>query len=82
MRIEDTDRSRYSAEAEDYQYEALKWCGIEFDESPQMGGPHAPYRQSERKDAGIYESTIQRLLNEGLAYKAFDTSQELDDMRE
>lgn len=82
LRIEDTDRSRYSAEAEDYQYEALKWCGIEFDESPQMGGPHAPYRQSERKDAGIYESTIQRLLNEGLAYKAFDTSQELDDMRE
>ena len=82
LRIEDTDRTRYSAEAEDYQYEAMKWCGIEFDESPQKGGSSAPYRQSERKEAGIYAPTIKRLLDEGLAYKAFDTSQELDDMRE
>lgn len=82
LRIEDTDRTRYSAEAEEYQYDALRWCGIEFDESPQKGGPDAPYRQSERKDAGIYAETIQRLLDEGLAYKAFDTSAELEEMRE
>jgi glutamyl-tRNA synthetase len=82
LRIEDTDRSRYSAEAEAYQYEALRWVGVEFDESPQRGGPHAPYRQSERKEAGVYEPYIRRMLDEGFAYKAFETEAELAEMRE
>ncbi len=49
LRIEDTDQSRYVQGAEEYIYECLKWCGLEPDESPLKGGPHAPYRQSERK---------------------------------
>src|SRR6201991_4585278 len=49
LRIEDTDQTRYVPGAEEYIYDCLKWCGLEPDESPQKGGPHAPYRQSERK---------------------------------
>jgi glutamyl-tRNA synthetase len=82
LRIEDTDRSRYNAESEQEFIDTLKWVGIEFDEGPHIGGPHGPYRQSERKEAGLYQPHIDRLLETGHAYKAFETSQELDEMRE
>lgn len=80
LRIEDTDQSRYVAEAEKYINEALSWCGIEPDEGVIQGGPYAPYRQSERKD--IYRQHIQRLVDEDKAYYAFDTPEEIEAMRE
>src|SRR5687768_3461680 len=82
LRIEDTDRARYSAEAEAEFIDSLKWAGVEFDEGPHVGGPHEPYRQSERKELGIYRGLVEELLGKGHAYKAFETSQELEEMRE
>ena len=82
LRIEDTDRNRYSPESEQEFIDTLSWVGIEFDEGPHIGGPNAPYRQSERKEAGIYAGWIEKLLELGYAYKAFDTAQELEQMRE
>ena len=82
LRIEDTDRTRYSADSEQEFIDTLRWVGIEFDEGPHIGGPHAPYRQSERKEAGIYAKWIQVLLEKGGAYKAFETPEELTEMRE
>ncbi len=79
LRIEDTDQNRYVPGAEQYIKDALKWVGIEIDEGPDGGGPHAPYRQSERKD--IYEKYTQQLLEDGHAYYAFDSSDELEEMR-
>ncbi|MEQ8684728.1 MAG: glutamate--tRNA ligase [Imperialibacter sp.] len=80
LRIEDTDQSRFVPGAEAYILESLKWVGIEIDEGPLTGGPHAPYKQSERKD--IYAQYAQQLIDQGKAYYAFDTSEELDAMRE
>lgn len=80
LRIEDTDSQRFVEGAEDYIVESLKWCGIEIDEGVSVGGPHAPYRQSERKD--IYFKFAQELIEKGWAYYAFDTPQELDALRE
>jgi glutamyl-tRNA synthetase len=82
LRIEDTDRTRYSPDSEAEFITTLKWVGIEFDEGPHLGGPHAPYRQSERKEKGIYAEQIAKLLENGNAYKAFDTPAELEQMRE
>lgn len=82
LRIEDTDRTRYNPDSEKEFVETLKWIGIEFDEGPHLGGPHAPYRQSERKEARIYAEWIKILLEKGHAYKAFETPEELDEMRE
>ncbi len=82
LRIEDTDRARYNPESEAEFIETLKWVGIEFDEGPHVGGPFGPYRQSERKDAGLYAPWIQLLLEQGHAYKAFDTPEELERMRD
>lgn len=82
LRIEDTDRTRYSADAEREFIQALAWIGIDYDEGPHIGGPHAPYHQSHRKEAGIYAEQIRPLLEAGHAYKAFDTPQELEQMRE
>lgn len=82
LRIEDTDRSRYSPDSEQEFIDTLKWVGIEFDEGPHIGGPNAPYRQSERKEAGIYAEWILKLMDAGMAYKAFDTAEELEAMRE
>lgn len=79
LRIEDTDQNRFVPGAEDYILEALRWVGIEIDEGQGTGGPHAPYRQSERRD--IYQKEAQRLIDEGKAYYAFDTAEELDAMR-
>lgn len=80
LRIEDTDQNRYVEGAEQYILEALQWAGIEYDEGPEIGGPYEPYRQSERKH--LYEHYAQKLLDEGNAYMAFDTSEELEEMRE
>lgn len=80
LRIEDTDQKRYVEGAEDYIVNALKWCGLTPDEGPGIGGDYGPYRQSERKD--IYQKYMQQLLDDGHAYYAFDTAEELDAMRE
>lgn len=80
IRIEDTDRTRFVEGAETYIEESLAWAGIIADESPSVGGDFGPYRQSERKS--IYAEYTQQLVNEGKAYYAFDTSEELDAMRE
>lgn len=79
LRIEDTDQTRFVPGAESYIKEALEWIGITLDESPWHGGPHAPYRQSERKP--MYMQYAMQLINSGNAYYAFDTSEELDQMR-
>ena len=80
LRIEDTDQNRFVPGAEEYIQEALAWCGIQIDEDPAQGGPHAPYRQSERKP--MYRQYADQLLAAGHAYYAFDTPEELDAMRE
>ncbi|MCJ8166807.1 glutamate--tRNA ligase [Pontibacter sp. E15-1] len=80
LRIEDTDQNRFVPGAEDYIRESLEWCGIELDESPWKGGPYAPYRQSERKP--MYMQYAMQLIESGHAYYAFDTAEELDEMRE
>ncbi len=79
LRVEDTDQTRYVPGAEDYILEALKWVGIEIDEGQGVGGPHAPYRQSERKP--MYRQYADQLIADGKAYYAFDTAEELDEMR-
>ncbi len=80
LRIEDTDQSRFVPGAEDYIREALDWCGLTPDESPWTGGPDGPYRQSERKD--LYRKYADQLIAEDKAYYAFDTTEELEAMRE
>ena len=78
LRIEDTDQNRYVPGAEEYIIEALTWCGIVPDEGVGFGGPHEPYRQSERKHKGFYMDYAQRLLNSGNAYYAFDRTEDLE----
>ncbi len=80
LRIEDTDQTRYVPGAEEYIREALDWCGLTPDASPWNPGPDGPYRQSERK--ALYKQYADRLITDGKAYYAFDTSEELDAMRE
>ena len=79
LRIEDTDQTRYVAGAEEYIQECLQWCGLQPDESPVHGGAFAPYRQSERKP--MYRQYAEQLVAQGNAYYAFDTPEELDEMR-
>ena len=79
LRIEDTDSQRFVPGAEEYIIESLKWCGIEIDEGVGVGGPHAPYRQSERRD--IYLKYAKQLVEAGWAYYAFDTPEELEKFR-
>src|SRR5581483_4319020 len=79
LRIEDTDQNRFVPGAEEYIVEALKWVGIHINEGIVNGGPHAPYRQSERKE--MYRQYAERLVERGHAYYAFDTAEELDGMR-
>ena len=80
LRIEDTDRDRYVPDAEQYIRDSLIWCGIDYDEGPGKDGGHGPYRQSERKE--LYHKYVQQLLDDGHAYYAFDTKEQLDAMRE
>ena len=79
LRIEDTDQGRLVAGAEEYIIDSLAWCGIHFDESVSVGGPHAPYRQSERK--ALYQQFSDQLIASGHAYYAFDTPEELEALR-
>ena len=79
FRIEDTDSNRFVPGAEEYILESFKWLGIHFDEGVSFGGEHGPYRQSERRE--IYKKYVQVLLENGKAYIAFDTPEELDAKR-
>ncbi len=80
LRIEDTDQTRFVEGAEEYLIDALKWCGIDLDESVVDGGEFGPYRQSERKE--MYLPYAEQLVTDGFAYYAFDTSEQLTAMRE
>ena len=76
FRIEDTDSHRFVEGAEEYILESFRWLGIKFDEGVSFGGEHGPYRQSERRD--IYKQYVKQLLDNGNAYIAFDTPEELE----
>ena len=80
LRIEDTDQTRSRPEYEENIYKALRWCGLDWDEGPDVGGDYGPYRQSERTQ--IYQEHVQMLLDKGAAYKCFATKEELMEMRE
>ena len=79
LRIEDTDQTRYVEGAEEYIMNSLEWCGIKFDEGIREGGKYGPYRQSDRKD--IYAKYAQILIDNGSVYMAFDTPEELNELR-
>ncbi|MGB1042795.1 MAG: glutamate--tRNA ligase [Tenacibaculum sp.] len=76
LRIEDTDQTRYVANAEQYIIDALDWCNIPFDEGPGKNEKFGPYRQSERKE--LYKQYADQLIENGWAYYAFDTAEALD----
>ncbi|MDQ4008256.1 MAG: glutamate--tRNA ligase, partial [Actinomycetota bacterium] len=80
LRIEDTDLARHNEEAVDYLMRSLEWLGIDWDEGPGVGGPHEPYRQSERFD--VYADIARRLLEAGRAYYCYCSVEELDERRE
>lgn len=80
LRIEDTDRTRFVEGAIEEQISSLAWAGIVFDEGPHVGGNHGPYTQSERFD--LYRRYGMQLVENGTAYYAFDSSEELDAMRQ
>lgn len=80
LRIEDTDRVRSTSESEQMILDSLRWLGLEWDEGPDVGGPHGPYRQSERGD--LYAQYAQQLIDAGHAFKCYRTSEELDELRE
>ena len=80
LRVEDTDQGRFVPGAEQYIIDSLTWAGIKFDEGTHVGGPFEPYRQSDRK--AMYRQYADQLLEAGHAYYAFDTTEDLDEMRE
>lgn len=80
LRIEDTDEVRSTDESLAAIYDGLRWLGIDWDEGPDVGGPYAPYIQSERLE--IYEDYIDRLIESGRAYRCFCTPEELEERRE
>ena len=80
FRIEDTDAARDSQESYLALLDSLRWLGLDWDEGPEVGGPHGPYRQSER--GAIYADVAQRLLEAGHAYECFCTAEELEEQRE
>lgn len=79
VRIEDTDAARSTDESEQLIMDSLRWLGLAWDEGPDIGGPHGPYRQSARKH--LYQEHARRLLDQGDAFHCFCTSERLDDMR-
>lgn len=81
LRLEDTDEKRFVQGAADDIMASLRWVGIDWDEGPDVGGPHAPYVQSQRKDLGIYQRHAEQLLASGHAYKCFVTPEEEAEMR-
>ncbi len=80
LRIEDTDRTRYQEEALQDLLASMRWLELDWDEGPEVGGPHAPYFQSQRTP--IYQEHAQRLVEAGWAYKCFCSKARLDGMRE
>lgn len=80
LRIEDTDRQRSTRSSEEAILGALRWLGLGWDEGPDVGGPHGPYRQSERLP--LYKRQVQALLDKGAAYRCFCTRERLDALRE
>lgn len=80
LRIEDTDRTRLVEDAQENLIKSLSWAGLEFDEGPHVGGDFGPYIQSERFD--LYKKYAYELIDNGSAYFAFDTSEEIEAMRE
>ena len=80
LRIEDTDRARFDATSEQQLYDTLGWLGLTWDEGPDVGGPFAPYRQSERLDT--YRPYVERLIEDGHAYYCWCSSERLTAMRE
>lgn len=79
LRIEDTDQARSTPESEAAILESLRWLGLDWDEGPDVGGPHGPYRQSER--AEIYRQYADQLIEAGHAFRCYRTSEELDAIR-
>jgi len=79
LRVEDTDASRVSEEAFHGVIESLHWLGLDWDEGPDLGGPHGPYRQSQRGE--IYRQHAERLIAEGAAYRCYCTAEELEERR-
>ena len=79
LRVEDTDASRVTEEAFRGVLEDLRWLGLEWDEGPEIGGPHGPYRQSER--AEIYQTKARELLDGGNAYRCYCTPEELEERK-
>ncbi|MCQ4208551.1 glutamate--tRNA ligase [Streptomyces longispororuber] len=80
FRIEDTDAARDSEESYEQLLEAMRWLGFDWDEGPEVGGPHAPYRQSQRMD--IYQDVAQKLVDGGYAYPCYCSTEELDARRD
>src|SRR5258708_37249910 len=79
IRIEDTDRERFVADAEEKLYQAIDWFGLTEDESPRKEGPYKPYTQSERLD--LYQNIARELVQTGHAYYCFCTKERLEEMR-
>jgi glutamyl-tRNA synthetase len=82
LRIEDTDLKRNTSTATQQVIDDLHWLGIDWDEGPEVGGPNGPYLQSQRHQQGIYNKYVEKLLNEAKAYYCFDTTEELEAMRQ
>ncbi len=80
LRVEDTDASRVTEEAYHGVLESLRWLGLDWDEGPDIGGPHGPYRQSQRTD--IYRELVDRLIGDGNAYRCFCTADELEAIKQ
>src|SRR5215217_5649375 len=80
VRIEDTDLERSTEKSVEQLKRSLRWIGLDWDEGPEVGGPHAPYRQTERME--LYRETAQKLLESGAAYRDFATPEELAEFRE
>jgi glutamyl-tRNA synthetase len=80
LRIEDTDQNRYVEGAEEDIIRSMRWAGIDFDEGPGKEGPFGPYRQSER--SSVYRQYAEQLVEQDHAYYAFDTTEQLDEMRD
>src|SRR5687767_9267628 len=80
LRIEDTDQTRARSDSERMIYDALRWVGLDWDEGPDVGGPHGPYRQSERQER--YRAAAAELLERGEAYRCFCSTERLEALRE
>ncbi|WP_444932192.1 glutamate--tRNA ligase [Microbulbifer sp. SSSA002] len=80
LRIEDTDQQRSTPESEKAILDSLRWLGLDWQEGPDVGGPHGPYRQSERGD--IYKAHCDELVQKGHAFHCYRTAEELDQLRE